>query len=296
VNGGTPNGGSASSARGALGTSSLRAIRHGPALVDDLGAAPVLAAAAARARTRRRSCGWTRAWLRALAGGVPRRRGDRRRGAVDRARGARGVPTLKGDPDGHRRRRPVALLERPASSSSGDGRARTLAAPLFVAHAAGLEVDWGWAVRRRPARPAALPRPSALSGAGRAHSTPRRRVAPELARAPATGRSRCASPSAGSWRPRARRTEAPGQPARYRLGDAALGRGAPLPSPVSATVAAPAGPGTVAPAPTAGSAPALRLTLGGVTVSLAAGLTAHVAYDADGVPHLTVPPAGDAGR
>jgi hypothetical protein len=91
-------------------------------------------------------------------------------------------------------------------------------------------------------------------------------------------------------------TEAPGQPARYRLGDAALGRGAPLPSPVSAAVAAPAGPGTVAPAPTAGSAPALRLTLGGVTVSLAAGLTAHVAYDADGVPHLTVPPSGHAGR
>jgi hypothetical protein len=63
---------------------------------------------------------------------------------------------------------------------------------------------------------------------------------------------------------------------------------------VAVTPTPPTGP--VAPAAAASGAPALRLTLGGVTVSLAAGLTAHVSYDADGVPHLTVPPAADPAR
>ena len=39
-------------------------------------------------------------------------------------------------------------------------------------------------------------------------------------------------------------------------------------------------------------AAALRLTVNGVTVALGPGLTAHVAYDADGVPRVIIPPPG----
>jgi hypothetical protein len=194
--------------------------------VDDLGAAPVLAAAAGTGEDAASLVRWTRAWLVLWQGALHAAGviGAEAPWTVPVALAA--VPTLKGDPDGRRREAAVALLERAGLlACRDDGASGTLAAPLFVAHRAGLEVDWGWACGAAAREPAALLVLRALSEL----------VAPLDAAAPVSLRELAARTGYGEKQVRValRRlveahalvaTEAPGQPARYRLSDAALGR------------------------------------------------------------------------
>jgi hypothetical protein len=95
--------------------------------------------------------------------------------------------------------------------------------------------------------------------------------------------------------------DAPGQPTRYRVTDALLGRGVrvgpdtPGPQLVAPLLPSPAAaPATRTPSLPAvpGPAPAFRMTLNGATVAITAGVAVSVELDADGVPHLrlSVPP------
>jgi DNA-binding transcriptional ArsR family regulator len=277
--------------------------------VDDIGPLPRLLAAAhdvtgaAGAGAAEELVRWTRAWLVAWQGvlhaagvigseapwTVPVRLGD--------------VPTLKADPERRRRDAALALLERATlleRVAHPDGEQGTLGEALFVTHRAGLEVDWGAACRACRHEPAALLVLRALSEL----------VSPLDTLTPVSLRELAARTGYGEKQVRValRRltddgvieaAEAAGQPARYRLSELARGRGGrPAPLPAPAPVHTQPGPAEPTPAPGSPASPpapaavasAVRLTLNGVTVSLGAGVTAHVAYDADGVPHLTIPP------
>lgn len=307
---------------GAPTTTPLRALRHAPVLVDDLGALPRLAAAAAIVATNAADADeltrWTRAWLVAWQGVL---HAANLIGTVDPwtvpvALGE--VPTLKGDPQRRRRDAAVATLERAGLLKRSQDRATgRLAESLFTEHRAGLELDWAAAGRACRYEPAALLALRALSELVVPLDTPAPVSLRELA--DRTGYAQ------KQMRVALRRlveagvlgvSEAAGQAARYRVTDAMLGRGrhpmsaalgpravggAIRPSAIAGDSAplppfpSPAGAGGGAPHPGAPESPApsatgLRVTLNGVTLKLAPGMTVDVSADADGVPHLTILP------
>ena len=288
----------------------LRALRLDPVLLDHLALDARLAelpsgdtAVAVDPEIVR----WTRAWL-VVWQGVLHAAGVI--GAVPPAAVATrlaDVPGLKGDPVGARRAQAIALLERlallhrvdgPAEDGHGvDGAAR-LDAALFTRHRAGLEVDWGAATRACRHEPAALlvlralvevvvppdaPSPVSLRELADRTGYAEKQVRVALRRLADAGVVAA--------------TETAGQATRYRLTPAALGRPepalvspmAPAATPLRAEPAA-ASPAPAPPALTPSPAPALRLTLNGVTLGIAAGLAADVTLDADGLPHVTVRP------
>lgn len=261
---------------------------------------------------------WTRAWLLVWQGAlhaagvigtvepwtVPLRLAD--------------LPTLKGDPDRRRRAAAERLLARAGLLVvSGDGRDGRLVERAFTAHRAGLELDWPAVVERCRLEPAALLAVRALAEVPGVLEEPTPVSLRELA-----ARSGYAEKQVRTALRRLGEsglvevTEIRGQATRYQLSGLALGHVAdpspvptlaPLPIPGQGVtsrgvVARPEGspPGTVratagggptvqAPVPAAGGTVALRLTFNGVTLSVAPGLSVHVGYDADGVPHLTIP-------
>jgi predicted transcriptional regulator len=203
-------------------------------------------------------------------------------------------PVLRGDPERRRQHAAADLLVRLGLAERRPDRALALTARAFVPHRAGLEVDWSAAFQECRGEPAALLTLRAVVDGLTALDDPAPITLRELAPRTGYGEKQVRTAlhrlvAAGVLETR----EAPGQPTRYRVTDALLGRGA-----HAATVqagprlvtpaAAGAAPEPVVPARPTSSAPALRLSLNGSTVTLAAGLIASVDLDSDGVPHLHV--------
>ncbi|GJG89486.1 hypothetical protein tb265_46670 [Gemmatimonadetes bacterium T265] len=274
----------------------LRAVRVAPVLVDDLALTRAVdgSAWAANGSPDPEIVRWARAWTIGWQS-VLHARGIV--GAADPwtvALSPADWPELRGDPDRHRLDAAVALLKQVGlADSRGDG-AVTLGPRAFVPHRAGLELDWGAAFRACRGEPAALLTLRAVVDGLAALDDPAPLTLRELASRSGYGEKQVRTAlqrliAAGVLATR----ESPGQPTRYRITDALLGRGGPAPAaPVGpqrlSEAPAPASP----PAPSHQTAPAFRLSLNGATVAIAAGMTASVELDADGVPHvhLTAPP------
>lgn len=285
----------------------LRALRHVPVVVDDVGLVPRLATAAASAPAVDgltldvgELVRWTRAWMVACQG-------------VLHERGVIGtlppwtvplpvadLPTLKGDPEHRRRDAALALLDRAgAVTRAVDGRAVTLAESAFVEHRAGLEVEWAAVSRAARFEPAALLVARALADLVVPPAEPAPVTLGELAQrtgyAPKQVRVALRRlTDAGVLRT----SESAGMATQYCFGTVAVpGPSSAIGQPVRQAV--PAGPAVpevsappVAPPalPGTGRAVALRLTLNGVTLSLGAGLAPHVELGPDGVPHVSFDP------
>lgn len=284
-------------------TIALRPVRVSPVLVDDLALtralrtapAPAEGGAAHEPDAER----WTRAWL------VGWQAALHTRGVIGSvepwtlALAPADWPALRGDPDRRRQTAAVALLARVGLAVvRGDGSA-TLAERAFVSHRAGLEVDWGAAFTSCRGEPAALLTLRAVVDGLPAVDDPSPLTLRELAARTGYGEKQVRTALHRLVAAQILETrEAPGQPTRYRVTDLLLGRSG------STALSAPRGPQRVpadtpavhapagAPPPSAAaaprSAPAFRVSLNGATIALAAGLTANVELDADGVPHLHI--------
>jgi hypothetical protein len=278
----------------------LRAVRVTPVLVDDL--APTRAVGHP-APPEPEALRWTRAWMVAWQAALHARGVI---GATDAATVAlprADWPTLRGDPDRRRQAQAVHALVASGLAHLDANGALRLGDRAFVAHRAGLELDWPAALRACRAEPASLLTLRAVVDGLAALDDPGPITLRELAGRTGYGEKQVRIAlhrlvEAGVLATR----EAPGQPTRYRVTDPLLGRRTARPSPPAAQLVTRPGPDSAPPpaappaaahpATTARPAPAFRLTLNGATVALAAGLTAHVELDADGVPHLhvTAPP------
>lgn len=301
----------------------LRAVRLTPVLVDDRALGRELGRLRAVSDSMRdlelrdpEIVRWTRAWLVAWQGAL------HARSAIGRVHAWTVViprdewPRLKGDPDHRRRDAAIALLIRtglataaysdplgrgPSSCTTDSGsRGRfdtiTLSERAFVEHRAGLEVDWAAACAACRSEPAALLILRAVVDCVPALDDPGPITLRELALRTDYGEKQVRSALRRLVEAEILTTrDAPGQPTRYRVTDRMLGRvgesSAVMPSPVALDVAAPSRrqtPDASAPLERQSSDPAFRLTLNGATLTLPAGLTAAVEFDADGVPHLRI--------
>lgn len=291
----------------------LRALRHAPMLVDDVGVVPVLGRAAGDSALGpfadvEELVRWTRAWLvvwqgalhsRGVIGSVPPWTASV---PLDE------LPTLKGDPDRRRRSAALALLEHAGLlTAAEDGRSVRLAESVFVSHRAGLEIDWGTLTRTLRCEPAPLLTVRALAELIVPPEDPTpvtlRELAERTGYAPKQVRvalRRLADAGV------VRVSEASGVATRYCFDSAARLAGQIVTSDVRMTTpdreaAPPASAPTPAaraaavprmgplPSPAVAPAPrvAVRMTLNGVTLTLGAGLTPHVELDPDGVPHIS---------
>lgn len=207
-------------------------------------------------------------------------------------------PALRGDPDRVRQRAAATLLLQVGLAELQANGDLAMGERAFAPHRAGLELNWGAAFRECRGEPAALLTLRAVVDGLRALDDPAPITLRELAPRTGYGEKQVRTAlhrlvTAGVLATR----EAPGQPTRYRVTDALLGRGAPA-------AGVPTGPQVVAhsasdaiaatlasraaPAGVSKQSPAFRLSLNGATVTLAAGLTANIELDVDGVPHLHI--------
>ncbi|AHG93609.1 hypothetical protein J421_6074 (plasmid) [Gemmatirosa kalamazoonensis] len=282
---------------GAPPSTLLRALRHEPVLVDDLGAAERLAAIAGDVQIAdlpldpAELVRWTRAWLVALQAAL------HDRGAIGVARPwtvsipRAELPGLKGDPERRRQDAALSLLERAALLACDADRATiTLLERAFVPHRAGLEIAWGALGRAVRWEPAPLLVARALAEL----------VVPPDQPAPVTLRELVERTgyAAKQVRSALRRLtdadvltvrETAGMPSEYCFGTVAIPVPE-LPATAGPTIVGPpvsSPPPSPSPAPAGDRRVALRMTLNGVTVTLGAGLAPHVELGPDGVPHLS---------
>ncbi len=304
----------------------LRAVRVSPVLVDDL--AVVRALVGGRAAGGRADgdtpadtpppdaavLRWTRAWLVAWQAALAARGVIGTADAWTVALPRSDWPTLRGDPDRRRQAAAVELLARTRLAEWDAAGALRLVERAFVSHRAGLEVDWPAAYRACRAEPASLLTLRAVVDCLPALDDPGPITLRELAARTDYGEKqvRIALHRLVEARVLATR-EAAGQPTQYRLTDLYLGRGTPppvgpalvprrspdppagapdraamAPAPAPAAVGTPDARSAESPVAPSRATPAFRLSLNGATVALAAGLTASVELDPDGVPHLHV--------
>jgi hypothetical protein len=283
---------------GPLATS-LRALRHAPVLVDDVGIAPRLAAVAGDMLTAdvpldpAELVRWTRAWVVAWQG-------------VLAARGVIGtlppwtvplavadLPVLKGDPEGRRRTAALELLERSrVVALAPGGRTLSLDESAFVEHRSGIELQWDAICRAARFQPASLLVARALADLVGPPSDPAPVTLRELAERTGYAPKQVRVSLRRLVEARVLRTaESAGMATRYCFGTVATLEPvdtSPAPS-IARTVAASPEPMPQAPASPslAPRSVALRMTLNGVTITLGAGLSPHVELGPDGVPHVS---------
>ena len=277
----------------------LRPVRVAPVLVDDVAVVRALRTFGPSldddSSSEDEMVRWARAWIVGWQAALQARGVIGTKDPWTVALAPADWPVLRGDPERRRQHAAADLLLRLGLADRRQDGALVLAEHAFVPHRAGLEVDWTAAFDACHGEPAALLTLRAVVDGLAALDDPGPITLRELVPRTGYGEKQVRTAlhrlaAAGVLDVR----EAPGQPTRYRVTDALLGREA-------RAAAAQAGPRLVAPGaagmpsevvapprPAMDAAPAFRLSLNGATVTLVVGLDARVDIDGDGVPHLHV--------